>query len=214
MNTTERDIAQKASAIQALAENFSTKKLSPTLLTMWLQLLSPYSVEQVQAGVTALIGTYTLKTLPPFAELKNAIDRLSGIRSPEETKADKAMEAEDEWQGLLEAISSVGSYGNPAFDPSTANVVRGFGGWRVVCQWTEDEYPWRHKEFLERWQAVEERREREERYALIAGQRRMIEAPGQRACALEDYLSRHPEQAENPVASLIGQLIKPVEATA
>lgn len=200
------DVTQKAAVIQALAENFSTRTLSADLVSMWIKLLTPYTVEQVQAGALYLLGNYTFKTLPPFAEFKSAIERVSGKRTLTDIQADRKMQAEDAWQGVLEQISVVGSYGAPHFDPVTSSVVRGFGGWKVMCAWLEEDFHWRHKEFLERWIAADERNEREARY-LECSKQNLLESPGKRACSLDDFLSRNPQHAGTGKAKALAHIV-------
>lgn len=145
MNSNER----KISALQAMALNFD-KEIPPLLLKTWLKLLAQYSPEQVEAGVERIILSYKFKTLPPFAELKEAIERASGLVVDEK---DLHMAAEAEWLKLRGEIRRVGYCGSPkGLHVTTMHVIKTFGGWSNICEsWLSSEMQWRHKDFIERW---------------------------------------------------------------
>ena len=136
----------KLAALAALAENYGAN-LSPALLKLWLQLLTPYTAEQVAAAVARVVTEYEYKTLPPFAVLKKALDSGSG----QGADAVEAMAAA-EWQRVLAEIERVGSYGNPkGLHETTLCVLRSMGGWDVACQWPVDWLEQRRKEFVAQW---------------------------------------------------------------
>lgn len=141
----DADEAQKSMAINALAENFG-KDFSPQLLSMWLDLLAPYSVYQVQRAVYAVIEKYEFKTLPPFAVLKSALDDLSGV-------SEKALELQAiaEWGVLCEAMSKHGYYSKPKLHQTTEHVLRLLGGWEDACQWTMREMDFKRRDFIRLW---------------------------------------------------------------
>lgn len=136
---------QKSMAINALAENFG-KEFSQELLGLWLDLLAPYPVGQVQQAVKNVIERYEFKTLPPFAVLKNALDDLTGT-------SEKALELQAlaEWQTLMDTVSRVGSYGAPELHPTTAYVVRTMGGWHTVCSWEMSGLDFKRRDFIRFW---------------------------------------------------------------
>lgn len=136
---------QKSMAINALAENFG-KEFSPELLGLWLDLLAPYPVGQVQQAVKNVIERYEFKTLPPFGVLKNALDDLTGT-------SEKALELQAiaEWGVLNEAIGKFGYYSKPKLHQTTEHVLRLLGGWSAACQWTYTEADFRRKEFIKLW---------------------------------------------------------------
>lgn len=138
---------EKITAIYALAANFG-KEMPENLLEMWLDLLESYSSAQVHAGVRAVIAGYAYKTLPPFAVLREAIDKACG-NIPAETARDVA--AESEWSKLVADISRCGRYAPPMFCPTTAHVLRAMGGWDAACNWRTEELHWRRGEFVESW---------------------------------------------------------------
>lgn len=138
---------KKVMAIMALAANFG-KEFPNCLLPIWLDLLEPYPATLVNEGVKQVILSYEYKTIPPFAVLKQELDRITGQVSEEE-KLNLAAEAE--WNKLMADMSSRGYYNPPEFCPTTAFVLRSMGGWTAACAWDSRKMEWRHKEFLELW---------------------------------------------------------------
>lgn len=54
------------------------------------------------------------------------------------------------WEGVLEQIRRVGSYGKPEFSPDVREAVVACGGWKRLCSaTTEDLHNWIRKEFAE-----------------------------------------------------------------
>ena len=143
----EQDKKRKLAALYALALNYG-KEFPRPLAQLWMRLLEPYSAEQVEEGVSLVVSEYEFKTLPPFAVLRKAMDRASGIM-PEEQLLN--MQAEAEWNALLDALTSCSRYHPPALHATTAYVLRSMGGWYAACDWQTDKLEWRHKDFIEAW---------------------------------------------------------------
>lgn len=149
MNRAMNEKAHKVAAIAFLCQNYG-EIMSDGLLDIWLDLLAEYSVDDVEKGVRHVIQTYEYKTRPPFAVLRKAIDSVSGIRRIE--PGDKiAIEAEAEWNCLLEDISDYGRYRKPDLHPTTEFVLSGMGGWDAACSWETSRLEWYHREFVEKW---------------------------------------------------------------
>ena len=136
---------QKSMAINALAENFG-KEFSSELLGLWLDLLAPYPVGQVQQAVKNVIERYEFKPLPPFAVLKSALDDLTGT-------SEKALELQAiaEWGVLNEAIGKFGYYSKPKLHQTTEHVLRLLGGWADACQWSMKELDFKRRDFIRLW---------------------------------------------------------------
>lgn len=147
MTAKANDTAQKLKVLYGLAMNYG-RELPEQLAELWLQLLTPYTAEQVAAAVARVVTEYEYKTLPPFAVLKKALDAGSGHGA----EAVEAMAAA-EWTALLEAIEQRGSYGGPppGMHPTTAYVLRSFGGWGAVCRWSTAWLDAKRREFVEQW---------------------------------------------------------------
>ncbi len=143
----EQDKQRKLAALYALALNYG-KEFPRPLAQLWMRLLAPYSADQVEDGVARVVSEYEYKTLPPFAVLRKAMDKASGIVPPDRALD---MQAEAEWHALLDAVSSRGRYNPPALHPTTAYVLRGMGGWNAACGWETDKLEWRHREFTDAW---------------------------------------------------------------
>ena len=143
----EQEKQRKLAALYAMAMNYGREFPRP-LAQFWMRLLAPYSAEQVEDGVARVVSEYEYKTLPPFAVLRKAINRAGGILPPDRALD---MQAEAEWNALLDAVSSRGRYNPPALHPTTGYVLRGMGGWNAACGWETDKLEWRHKEFLDAW---------------------------------------------------------------
>ena len=138
---------EKTMAIMALAENFGAD-VSQAMLKMWLALLKAYTVEQVHAGAMRVIETHEYKNMPAFAVLRKAIDAAAG-RGGDVIEAQAAAE----WTALLTAIEQRGSYGGPPPDmhPTTAYVLRSFGGWGAVCMWSTAWLDVKRRDFIALW---------------------------------------------------------------
>lgn len=153
---TERE--SKLAILTGLAGNYSAT-LAPETSKMWLFLLKDYSVEQVQAAALNVIRKHAdvpYKSMPPFAMMQAELDLLDGTVRGE---ANVELQAEAEWNLLLESISGYGSWRMPELCPVTERVVRMMGGWQVACAWLEKDLNWRHKEFVELWQQVQGKEE-------------------------------------------------------
>lgn len=140
---------RKVSAIMLLSANYDSI-MPDDLLKTWIDLLAEYSAYAVEVGVKDVIQTYEYKTRPPFAVLRKSIDKTSGIRRIDPEEAIK-IEAEAEWDGLLDDIADYGRYNKPELHPTTTYVLRGMGGWEAACDWETSRLEWRHKEFVEKW---------------------------------------------------------------
>ena len=138
---------RKLAALMALAANFG-KEFSESLLGIWLNLLSHYSADAVDAGVSRVIEKYVYKTLPPYAVLRISIDEAIGLVQPEHALD---MAALAEWNKLIADIGKYGRYNCPQFCATTAYVLRGMGGWDAACSWDTEKLEWRRREFVESW---------------------------------------------------------------
>lgn len=140
---------RKMAAIVALSANYD-QAIQKDLMKIWLGLLEEYSASEVELGVKAVIREYEFKTRPPFAVLRKAIDRICGIRRIDPDEAIQ-IEAEAEWDRLLDDIADYGRYNKPELHPTTEYALRGMGGWDAACAWETSRLEWRRKEFIEKW---------------------------------------------------------------
>lgn len=165
--------AHKVAAIAFLTQNYG-ETMSDGLLDIWLDLLSEYSAVDVEKGVAEVIKTYQYKTRPPYAVLRKAIDRVAGKKRIEpEVSLD--MQAEAEWDKLLDAIFQYGRYRKPSLHPTTEFVLRGMGGWDAACDWETDRLDFKRRIFLEKWKMSHDNEEYMELGAT--GVRELCEGP-------------------------------------
>lgn len=188
----------KAVALTALAENYG-QTFSDTLLILWLNLLDPYTPEEVEKAVRAVLESYEYRVLPPFAVLKRALDGLRGV-------SHQALEVQAlaEWAALQAAVGKVGSYGRPELHPTTAAVVRLMGGWAAVCAWESRYVDLRRKDFVQLWK---EAHGREEALGLGSGAVAALLAAGPDSAgrgprALAAAFARPPSPDPSPPAPL------------
>ena len=157
---------EKAKLIRMLASNYSAA-LNEESATLWLMLLAPYSVEHCRRAVLAVLRRFGHEAvqfgfMPPFALVQKELDSIAGTLHGEESTA---AQAEAEWGRLLDEARRAGSWRRPELHPTTALVVRQFGGWAVICSWKEAELSWKRKEFIAAWRAASGR---EDAFALGA----------------------------------------------
>lgn len=133
-------------ALYTLATNIG-KEFTDEQLMLWISTINKrgYTAEQVEHACMIIIENYEYHCIPPYAVFKNAIDACT-------PRVDDRADAEAMWLDLLDKISSYGSYREPKLDPAVEMVVRSFGGWSAVCRWLMNEYPFRHDDFVERFQ--------------------------------------------------------------
>ena len=147
-----RDAEEKMRLIRMLASNYSAE-LDEDTATLWLVLMSAYSVEDCRSAVLSVVRGWGLESvrfgsLPPFALIQRELDARTGTVRGERNLA---LQAEAEWGRLLEEVRSCGFWRTPKLHPTTEFVVRQLGGWERVCRWKEEELSWKRREFLSAW---------------------------------------------------------------
>lgn len=119
------------------------KDLSPSILSLYLDILDRYSLEDVTRGLNKC--SLTLKYFPKPSEIISAIEG-----NPEEL----ALAA---WTSVENAVRSVGRYGKVSFeDGRIYRIVRSMGGWEHVCSWKESDLDYRRQEFMKLYSAMED----------------------------------------------------------
>ena len=147
-----RDAEEKMRLIRMLASNYSAE-LDEDTATLWLVLMSAYSVEDCRCAVLSVVrgcGFESVRfgSLPPFALIQRELDARTGTVRGERNLA---LQAEAEWGRLLEEVRSCGFWRTPKLHPTTEFVVRQLGGWERVCRWKEEDLSWKRREFLSAW---------------------------------------------------------------
>lgn len=150
---TLNDTQRKIVALNALAANFG-QEFPDALLSMWLDILKPYSVGQVQAACRHVVMHYEYKTLPPLAIVLKAIPGFVPAlqkRSPEETHRDEAIR---EWQIFDENAHR--SAPMPKNDVTTTGIaaLRCIGGWDALRQCLEKNLPFLRRDFIDAYTRI------------------------------------------------------------
>lgn len=147
-----RDAEEKMRLIRMLASNYSAE-LDEDTATLWLVLMSAYSVEDCRSAVLSVVrgcGFESVRfgSLPPFALIQRELDARTGTVRGERNLS---LQAEAEWGRLLDQVRSCGFWRTPKLHPTTEFVVRQLGGWERVCRWKEEDLSWKRREFLSAW---------------------------------------------------------------
>ena len=136
---------QKAEALILMSTN-AKEAFTDSMLTLWLDLLEPYTLEAVHNAVKSIIENYPYRGLPPFSEMKKYL-----VAQESYSPVELNMQAIAEWGILLEKISECGMNNPPKLHKTTSYVLRLLGGWNAACSWLNQDMPFRRREFLEFW---------------------------------------------------------------
>lgn len=148
----------KRTSIGMISAAFGAE-LGEATYSVWLALLSPYDDTAVYRAAIALIRKTTdaaYGRMPLFGLMQRELDNLSAALHGEENVE---LQAEAEWNLLLDAMATSGLYRKPDFCRTTEQVVRMLGGWNCACSWTQSDIPFRHREFVKLWAQVHDREE-------------------------------------------------------
>lgn len=144
MNTDE----QRAfvSMLTASAELFD-KTLSAGVIDLYWRCLRDYDLKAVARAMERSINGGA-KFMPRPGEL---VELMQG------SAVDKSMLA---WSQVLSTVRRHGSGPSVVFDdPTTMRVIEDMGGWCVICQTSEDETPFKAREFEQRYRGYRTRGE-------------------------------------------------------
>lgn len=140
---TDEDRIEFANVMGAAAEVFE-REISSLMTDAYFASLRDLSIEAVRMGFSVCFKR--CRFMPRPVEIREAA---SG------RKTDRALMA---WQDVQHAAAVIGPYRSARFEDGTvAAVVRAMGGWERVCYFTEDEMPWRQKDFERLYEAYSER---------------------------------------------------------
>lgn len=95
---------------------------------IWADQFSEQSVGEVFGAVK--VHTKASKFFPTFAEVFAILDGDDDLSN---------LTADQVWSSLRRKIGNVGTLGQPLLTPLEREVVRQFGGWRLLCQSELDE---------------------------------------------------------------------------
>ncbi len=125
-----------ATALTALAEEYG-KQMSPARMKLWWKILGHHPMEQVSQAILAHISDPERGRFMPHPA--DILAHLNG------NPADNAALA---WAEVIRAIGAIGPYESVCFDDQqTMKAIQDMGGWIKLCKITENEAPFRQKDF-------------------------------------------------------------------
>ena len=123
IHTTNDKLIIKALAFLNLL--YPRHNMSDGTIEAYLRILSDLPAELVQVAANDLGSRNTF--FPAAAELRTAVFELMSRKDGHPT-------AYEAWGETMEAMSTVGSWGNPTFsDPLIDRTIKSLGGWLVLC---------------------------------------------------------------------------------
>jgi len=154
----QRDFDCFVDIIQAVSEQYG-KRLSDSVLALYWQGLQDFELIAVRDALGRhLRNTDTGQFMPKIADI---IKMLQG------SSLDSALNA---WAKIDQALRQVGPYETVVFDdPLIHRVLHDMGGWMMLGQKTDDEWPFVAREFEQRYRGFKSRNERFEYPAKLIG---------------------------------------------
>mgnify|MGYP003649678851 FL=1 len=119
------------------------KPISKMMMDIYAQGLANYDIDDIsKAFSTHVRNPDNGQFMPKIADVERSLNGNSATR---------AMRA---WNKVTKAVQEIGTYRTVKFDdPLINSVIQDMGGWTAIGQITEDELPFRIKEFEKRYQA-------------------------------------------------------------
>lgn len=119
------------------------KPISKMMMDIYAQGLANYDIDDIsKAFSTHVRNPDNGQFMPKIADVERSLNGNSATR---------AMRA---WNKVTKAVQEIGTYRTVKFDdPLINSVIQDMGGWTCIGQITEDELPFRIKEFEKRYQA-------------------------------------------------------------
>ena len=144
--------------MQLVSEQYG-KKPSDGLISLYWQGLKAYEFPSVREAIGKhLANTDTGQFMPKIADI---------IRMMQGTSLDSALSA---WSKVDRAMRDVGPYETVVFDdPIIHKVLHDMGGWLMLSEKTENDWPFIAKEFENRYRGFKSRNERIEYPARLIG---------------------------------------------
>lgn len=122
--------------LAVVADTYGQPRLNEGAVKLYFKVLSDYSLDDISAAVLE-----HLRQSPFMPKPCDIISKIDG------NIVDKAIKA---WYKVLKAISEYGIYESIRFDdPVIHFCIDRMGGWEKVCGMTENELPFREKDFCE-----------------------------------------------------------------
>jgi hypothetical protein len=136
------DLVDFAAMMNGLGEYYG-KQISPSLTDIYWNGLQQYDFAEVSSAVNAHVrNTETGQFMPKISDVERYLHGSTGTR---------AMQA---WLRVANAIQAVGTYETVAFDdPLIHACIEDMGGWPSMGQISNDELPFKIREFEKRYMA-------------------------------------------------------------
>ena len=135
-------------------------------IEVWYKMLKDYTEEDFNNAIKELIKTE--KYLPTIAHITEQIAKTHFKAYPR---------AEDEWQRVINAVHSFGSYREEealnSMDENIANIVKLIGYYRI-CTSTQEEQVWNKKQFIEEYNSIKEDLIKNERTQIGTNEKKML----------------------------------------
>jgi hypothetical protein len=140
MKTAHRE--QFAALMAGLGELYG-KPLSPQLIAIYWDGLKDYEFDEVKVAINLHVrNPDTGQFMPKIADV---------VKFLEGNTLTQAMRA---WQKVNEAMRKVGTYATVVFDdPIIHSVIHDMGGWQPLGLVTDDDLPFKAREFEKRYQS-------------------------------------------------------------
>jgi len=133
-----KDFKKFMALLALVADTYSQPRLSEDAVKLYFKVLSDYSLDEVSQAIMEHIKQSPY--MPKPADI---------IRIIEGTAEDRASEA---WYHVLKAIQQYGHYESVQFDnPAIHYAIERMGGWQKLCQLTEEELPFRERDFIKHY---------------------------------------------------------------
>lgn len=136
----EPDVTSFADALQAAANLYGKPLTTPTMELYW-RVLERYELDEVLVALSRHLADPDVgQFMPKPADIIRQLDGAGDTR---------AMQA---WTKALDASRTIGTYRTVVFDDWRINaVIADMGGWIKLGELTEDEVPFRAREFEKRY---------------------------------------------------------------
>lgn len=145
----QNDFDDFVDVIQAVSEQYG-KRLSDSVIALYWQGLQDFELPAVKDALGRhLRNTDTGQFMPKIADI---------IRMLQGSTQDCAFSA---WTKVDKAVRTVGPYESVVFDdPIIHRVLHDMGGWLLLCDKTDDDWPFVAKEFENRYRGLKSKSER------------------------------------------------------
>jgi len=133
-----KDFKKFMALLALVADTYGQPRLSEDAVKLYFKVLSDYSLDDVSKAIME-----HLKLSPYMPKPADIIRIIDG------TAEDRANEA---WYHVLKAIQQYGHYESVQFDnPAIHYAIERMGGWQKLCQLTEEELPFRERDFIKHY---------------------------------------------------------------